>query len=166
MFTLPAASIPEWFEHQSRGPSISFWFRNQFPAIALCLAIGLGDEHPFPVLFSPIVIINGNRRFLDSGEGQYCHIELDHIFLFDLQNINFKDNLDEALLEKEWNHAEVSYTTAVNGFLVMNNKVPIEHFAKESGIHVFEQRNTMEDIRFTDPYKRRKLHDDLCSLEP
>ncbi|WJX71518.1 hypothetical protein P8452_55502 [Trifolium repens] len=37
-FRLPRAKIPEWFNHQcSAGLSISFWFRNKFPAIILCV---------------------------------------------------------------------------------------------------------------------------------
>ncbi|KAK2421514.1 disease resistance protein RPV1 [Trifolium repens] len=37
-FRLPRAKIPEWFDHQcSEGLSISFWFRNKFPDILLCV---------------------------------------------------------------------------------------------------------------------------------
>ncbi|XP_057446770.1 disease resistance protein Roq1-like isoform X2 [Lotus japonicus] len=38
LFRLPGtATVPEWFEHQSKGPSISFWFRGKLPSIALFL---------------------------------------------------------------------------------------------------------------------------------
>ncbi|KAE9587835.1 putative leucine-rich repeat domain, L domain-containing protein [Lupinus albus] len=35
-FCLPGSRIPGWFEHRRNGSSISFWFRNMFPAISLC----------------------------------------------------------------------------------------------------------------------------------
>ncbi|KAG4941427.1 hypothetical protein JHK87_045298 [Glycine soja] len=37
IFYLPVTKIPEWFECQTWGPPISFWFRNKFPAIVICL---------------------------------------------------------------------------------------------------------------------------------
>ncbi|KAK2447724.1 TMV resistance protein N [Trifolium repens] len=43
-FFFPGKKIPKWFTHHTRGESMSFWFRNKFPAISLCLVIGLGDE--------------------------------------------------------------------------------------------------------------------------
>ncbi|KAH1206311.1 TMV resistance protein N [Glycine max] len=39
VFCLPRDRIPEWFDQQSRGPSISFWFRNKFPDMVLCLIV-------------------------------------------------------------------------------------------------------------------------------
>ncbi|KAG4380294.1 hypothetical protein GLYMA_16G147451v4 [Glycine max] len=61
IFYLPVTKIPEWFECQTWGPPISFWFRNKFPAIVICLDMepvgeycSLEDEG----LFGLIVIIN------------------------------------------------------------------------------------------------------------
>lgn len=48
---------------------------------------------------------------------------------------NFNDNMDKALLENKWNHAEVDF-----GFPFMN-----------SGIHVLKEKSSMKDIRFTNP---------------
>jgi len=48
---------------------------------------------------------------------------------------NFNDNMDKALLENKWNHAEVDF-----GF----------KFHK-SGIHVLKEKINMKDIRFTNP---------------
>ncbi|GAU37592.1 hypothetical protein TSUD_365130 [Trifolium subterraneum] len=36
-FCLPGTRMPEWFEHCSNGHSISFWFRDNFPSISLCI---------------------------------------------------------------------------------------------------------------------------------
>ena len=164
MFTLPAARIPEWFEHHNRGPVVSFWFRNKFPALAICLAIELIVKFPSQVVFRPLMIVNGNESFLDFGESQCFSVNVDHIFLFDLQKIKFKDNVDERILEKEWHHAQVSYRVASDSlFRPPDYKPLIEHCAKESGIHIFKQKGNMEDIRFTNPYKRAKSDDGLNS---
>jgi hypothetical protein len=139
MFSLPGSRIPDWFEHCSSGDSISFWFRNKFPAIALCLVSdSVFDISPI----RPIVIINGNKiqvadHALMINLGQ---VEPHHTYIFDFQKIKFEDNLDEALLENEWNHVEIMYKNKINHSLLI-----------EIGIHAFKQKNRIEDIRFTDP---------------
>ncbi|GAU50086.1 hypothetical protein TSUD_192130 [Trifolium subterraneum] len=142
MFYLPGSRIPDWFEHCSTGGSISFWFRNKFPAIALCLLPGLMFAGS---LIYPIVIINGNKCKLDSRTSQYkgapyLSVEPDHTYIFDLQKIKFNDNLDEAILENEWNHVEIMYEGENNDLVLI-----------KSGIHVFKQKSRVEDIRFTHP---------------
>ncbi|KAE9587834.1 hypothetical protein Lalb_Chr23g0278161 [Lupinus albus] len=55
-------------------------------------------------------------------------------------------DVDEVLLQNEWNHAEVYidiYSTWGPTFVAM-----------QTGLHVFKQKNSMEDIQFTDPYHR------------
>jgi hypothetical protein len=47
----------------------------------------------------------------------------------------FNDNMDKALLENKWNHAEVDF-----GFPFMY-----------SGIHVLKEKSSMEDIQLTNP---------------
>ncbi|MED6143198.1 hypothetical protein PIB30_004289 [Stylosanthes scabra] len=96
--------IPGWFEHRSRGASISFWLRGtEFPSDVLCLAILLIDDHPFKLKVRPILTMNG-RDVLSSSET--C---IDQLFIFHLSNAyqNHKD-LEELLSENEWNHAQVS----------------------------------------------------------
>ena len=153
MFLLPAASIPEWFENQIRGPSISFWFRNKFPALALCLTAGPVIECRGGQLhFDLTVIINGRENFCRSNLYHSFFIEMDHIFLIDLQKIKLEDNMDEALSGNEWNHAELSVVVGSSGRIS----------AKETAIHVFKLKSNMEDIQFIDPYKTRQLNDSLC----
>ncbi|RZB60813.1 TMV resistance protein N isoform B [Glycine soja] len=57
VFCLPRDRIPEWFDQQSRGPSISFWFRNKFPDMVLCLIVAPIQDK----FFRPMVFINGNQ---------------------------------------------------------------------------------------------------------
>jgi len=114
--------------------SISFWFCGKFPAIALCFVSPRtwGDsEH------SARVIINGNTFFYKYGlktVDQSRPPDTYHLHLFHMQaKINV--NLDKALLESKWNHAEVDF-----GF-------PFQ----KSGIHVLKEKSNMKDIRFTNP---------------
>ena len=145
---MPGERIPEWFDHQSRGPSISFWFRNKFPGKVLCLVIGPMDDDSGMLISK--VIINGNKYFRGSG---YFMMGMDHTYLFDLQIMEFEDNL-YVPLENEWNHAEVTYEG------LEETSTP-----KECGIHVFKQESSMKDIRFADPYAKRKLGNDRNSME-
>lgn len=88
---MPGERIPEWFDHQSKGPSISFWFHNKFPDEVLCLVIGPMDT--YSGMFRPMV----NKCFLVSG---YFMMGMDYTYFFDLQMIEFEDNLYGVSLEK------------------------------------------------------------------
>ena len=65
-----------------------------------------------------------------------------HLHLFHMQMENFNDNIDKALLENKWNHAEVYF-----GFPFMY-----------SGIHVLKEKSNMKDIRFTKPETDDSYH--------
>lgn len=148
MFSLPGSNIPDWFAHRTSGESISFWFRNKFPAISLCLVIGQEDELPISVKFSPKVLINGNELSGGNQKVYKFRIATDHILLFDARMLSFEDNGDTELSDYEWNHVVVSYED-----LITDNGVPIRVVAKYSGIHVFKQTSGLEDIQFTNPRK-------------
>nr|WIL60065.1 nodulation protein [Melilotus officinalis] len=157
-FHFPGSRIPDWFEYCSSGGSISFWFRNKFPAIALCLVLGSMSIEP---VITPIVVINGNEWNINDDE-RYLQGIPDHTHIFDLQKIIYKENLDEAgfrkkekkldeaVLENEWNHVEIMYKG------VTGNPVLLE-----SGIHVLKQKSITEDIRFTNPRRKIILDDDF-----
>ncbi|TKY68443.1 TMV resistance protein N [Spatholobus suberectus] len=142
MFSLPGKMIPKWFAHYRTGESISFCFRNKFPAISICLVIGPVDEQPITVKFSPRVFINSNKQSLGNQKAYEFRIATDHIFLFDIQLLKFEDNADVVLSDDEWNRVVVSYADHIT-----NHEVPIRMAAKYSGIHTTE----MEDVKFTNP---------------
>jgi hypothetical protein len=139
------ARIPEWFEHQSQGPSISFWFRNEIPSISLFVVNKLMDDnnslqYQFHWLNLRVVMfVNGDQYFLDNERnGAYRIIEKDHTYLYDLHLQDMK--MDKSLLENEWNHVEVRYENEM--------MIPV---LIESGIHVFKHEGSMEDVQFTNP---------------
>jgi hypothetical protein len=156
MFVFPKKKIPEWFRprtsvkkfHTSRvvrkqeiAESFSFWFRNKFPTISLCLVIGLGNEQPITVKFSPRVFINGNKQRIGCQKVYEFMIATDHVFL-----LMFEDNGDLVFSDNQWNDVEISYVDHIT-----NDEVPIRQGARYSGIHVFEQTTDPVDFQFTNP---------------
>ncbi|KAL2967712.1 hypothetical protein AAZX31_16G190100 [Glycine max] len=109
-FVFPGTSIPEWFDQQSSGHSISFWFRNKFPAKLLCLHIA--PSTGFFIRY-PDVFINGKFQEFESHETDDTEsmLGLDHTHIFDLQAYDLKNNnlFKKVAWEKEWNHVEVTY---------------------------------------------------------
>ncbi|KAL2966393.1 hypothetical protein AAZX31_16G114600 [Glycine max] len=153
MFQFPGATIPEWFNHQSREPSISFWFRNEFPDNVLCLLLAR-VEYTYKCISKLTVFINGKRHKIASGWEDWMTTEVRkaklNTYLFDLKSSFRLGDLSEVGLEKEWNHVEITYAGLIETSLV-----------KATGIHVFRQ----DDIRYDDPYGKRKLEHDLNSFE-
>lgn len=146
MFFFPGTKIPEWFSHRTSGDSISFWFRNklQFSAICMCLVIGLVDELPISVKFSPKLFLNGNELSNGNQRVYKFRIATDHILLFDEWPLKFVDNGETVFSCNKWNHFEVSYED-----LVTDNGVPIREVAKYSGIHVSQEWIDIAGIQFT-----------------
>ncbi|XP_061342551.1 disease resistance protein Roq1-like isoform X1 [Gastrolobium bilobum] len=138
LFLLPGRTvgIPEWFEHRSRGLSISFWFRNNFPPIAICLLVDI------LVCNAPVVIINGNKVF----EAPFLLLLPNHTYLFGLHQENI--NLDEVTLKNEWNRVKVTC-----------GSIRKRDDKGEIGIHVFKEKNSTEDILFINPYPESNSED-------
>lgn len=61
--------------------------------------------------------------------------------------------VDKAVLKNEWNHVKV----------MMKELISVPDVSIDIGIHVVKEKSSMENIRFTDPYKKRKLN---LSLPP
>ncbi|XP_028207833.1 TMV resistance protein N-like isoform X1 [Glycine soja] len=152
VFLFPGATIPEWFNHQSRGPSSSFWFRNEFPDNVLCLLLARVECLHLDVIPRLKMFINGKRHKITSrwGGSEVRKAKLNYTYLFDLKSAFELDDLSEVALEKEWNHVEITYAGLIETSLF-----------KATGIHVLRQ----DDIRYDDPYGKRKLEHDLNSFE-
>jgi hypothetical protein len=135
------ARIPEWFEHQSKGPSISFWFRNKIPSISLfVVSKWMADKSLQRQYYSlrVVMFVNGDQYILDEHNGVYRIIEHDHTYLYDL---HLQDRrLEKSLMENEWNHVEVRYENSM--------MIPIH---TESGIHIFKHEGCTEDVQFINP---------------
>lgn len=149
-FILPRSTkIPEWFEHQSRGPSISFWFRNKCPSVALFVvckskrakyeAYSTRNKCYNNEPISVKLIINGYKC-------KYCKLEIEQgqTYVFDLQlhdmGLTLALNNGGIFSTNKWFHVEVKY----EGSMVNSLRI-------KSGIHVLTHKSSMEDIQFTDP---------------
>uniref|UniRef100_A0A0R0FT79 TIR domain-containing protein n=1 Tax=Glycine max TaxID=3847 RepID=A0A0R0FT79_SOYBN len=171
-FMFPGRRIPEWFNQQSSGHSSSFWFRNKFPAKLLCLLIapvstGIG-------VLNPKVFINGKILKFPLYYGSKkigSMLKLDHTYIFDLQDLRFKNNnlFEEVAWGKEWNHVEVRYQSVLSfekekrkeGVLDLESSV-----IKTTGIHIFKEESSMEEnIRFDDPYLRSSASENPSFLQ-
>ncbi|KHN24510.1 TMV resistance protein N [Glycine soja] len=146
-FVFPGTRIPEWFDQQSSGPSSSFWFRNKFPAklVFLLIAPVSGASYPF---LEPKLFING--KVLPFKNEVIDMLKLDHTYIFDLQELPFKnDNLfEEVAWEKEWNHVEVRYQSVLEyenekrkGVLDLESSL-----IKATGIHIFKEDPPISEI--------------------
>lgn len=83
------------------------------------------------------VIINDNTFFYTNSLKMATKSQSNtyHLHLFHLKMENFNDNMDKALSENLWNHAEVDFGLQ----------------CQKSGIHVLKDKSSMKDIRFTNP---------------
>jgi hypothetical protein len=148
--------IPEWFDHQNMGHTISFWFRNKLPSMALCFSTKSAAAMPTGKKFfitMPILIIIGNKY-----DRLYMHffiMSTHHTYLYDI-NLRQLDQhhfmKDSIHLENDWNLAEIICEHQE----VHWNMEPLT----EIGIHFFKQQNNMDDVQFTNPYEKIKLNND------
>ncbi|KAK2367575.1 disease resistance protein RUN1 [Trifolium repens] len=160
--------IPDWFEHQIRGSSISFWFRKQIPSIS-CIILLL-DPKPSLITFELNVnlFVNGNKHCLygmhlfgDQLPQGYTYLSNLIMSLCMMEIFPYCQELKQEILKNEWIHVEVELMHKIsdddsieNPYLSVGNT--------QMGIHVFKEKETMEaDVIFSNPYRKRKS-DDYC----
>ncbi|XLR24839.1 hypothetical protein HN51_071349 [Arachis hypogaea] len=142
--------IPEWFHPCKNGnSSVSFWFRNKFPAISLCVFLGALGKHQIAFYFCPKLEINGNtvnKWLLENKKYWFVQeAEADHIFILHEKQMNNENSVNEALVRnKEWNHAKI--------FVDVYSPRGWTEIDMQIGIHVFKGKNSMKDVQFTNPY--------------
>ena len=138
------ARIPEWFDHQNMGQTISFWFRNKIPSMSLFFSTKLvSNDFVFAMDQIPTLIINdygyGLKLFIDMIDIMSTH----HTYLYDMY-LKWEAfySMNNIILKNDWNHAEIIC------------KHPMVEPLTEIGIHFFKQKNNMQDIQFTNPYEK------------
>jgi len=141
---LPGESIPDWFDHSTKGNSLCFWFRGQFPSITVCAILGVLDntERPFFVNFNFFVKLNDIEiPFL--FDFNYI-LDTDHMFMFN--NFTHPMKLDSGGLvsENEWSYGEVLFVIPPNS--------GSSGSIKWSGVYVNRTCTAMENVRFSNPY--------------
>ncbi|RDY11062.1 TMV resistance protein N, partial [Mucuna pruriens] len=149
-FLFPGSTIQSLLNHCSRRTSLSFWFRNKFPAITLCV-VGVSGGL---LRYEFDLIINSSQRFPNFLHVRSTSVlETNHTVLFDLRLEFGKGKIEKLYIENGWNHAEISLVNC-GGRTNM----------KWMGVHVHEQKTSMADIRFTlrdQCFKLRKIVDKI-----
>ncbi|RHN60432.1 putative leucine-rich repeat domain, L domain-containing protein [Medicago truncatula] len=158
--------IPDWFEHQSRGQSISFWFCKKIPSITSIIILP-DDEYNFR--FN--LFVNGYECTFPEFKFRTPHFS-GHTYLFDMNleeniqgckifhGINFESEMDKALLKNEWIYVELKLQSRI----WMPENVLKMLRSTEMGIHVCkEKNNTNEDVIFTNPYSRKRKLDEYLN---
>jgi len=161
--------IPDWFEHQSMGDTISFWFNKKIPTIR-CIFLFPGDELPDFNLF-----LNGNDITVADFLFYYEDFMWpEHALLFDLKldecinkRVSNKPELYEAIKNNEWNHVEVKRNMCYLSDTEEDGLSDTEKKEMKIGIHVswngydwndmeVEKSNKEGEVRFTNPYSRKR----------
>ncbi|KAK2351446.1 disease resistance protein RUN1 [Trifolium repens] len=172
IMTLPSKlmMIPDWFEHQIRGSSISFWFRKQIPSIS-CIILLL-DPKPSLITFELKVklFVNGNKHCLYIPLGLTLGFEdlpSDYTHLFDLIAYNreyyslLMNKVGQVILKNEWIHVEVQliHNHMEDRYLRFGNP--------QIGIHVFKEKETMEaDNLKLENFKDSSMQARMASSSP
>ncbi|KAL5079381.1 hypothetical protein RYX36_007802 [Vicia faba] len=168
-FPLGSERIPEWFEHRSIGPTrISFWFRNKIPSIALFFSTKWMYDHNEKLQLRVNLFVNGGYKYTFSLKEftEVSLLETNHIYLIyiDLEELvhrsenyeKLESKLKEALLKNEWIHMELKLESYSK--LADDNDEMRKSLHTKFGIHVFKEENNLEDIEFTNPYRKRKSY--------
>ncbi|KAK2365734.1 disease resistance protein RPV1 [Trifolium repens] len=161
-FLFPSAEgemIPEWFNHQCRETTFPFWFRNNFPFIMIFFSTDSetyygsdldesGLVESSPVLSFNLCINDFERNvavrciWMPPSHTLFCNLDMQ-------QKIDFHDlrlsepklmpKVDEAFEKNEWIRAEIKFKYTDTFHLY------------------FKEENNVDSIRFTNPYRKRKL---------
>ncbi|KEH26700.1 resistance domain protein [Medicago truncatula] len=96
--------IPDWFEHQSRGVTIAFWYHKEIPSISFtCIIIRLHYG------YSPTVklFVDGYEKEIGLHEftRRYETVLNNHTTLLHIK-LEEDNELGERLLKNEWIHVE------------------------------------------------------------
>ncbi|KAI9128652.1 hypothetical protein K1719_000135 [Acacia pycnantha] len=151
-FCVPGGSIPEWFDHCSKGPSISFWFIDQyFPTnLIMCAIVEAKGDY---VKVKREVFIN-EEAFIDRNTNVTVGYNEDHIIVDCIIDIYV---MEKSYAQGQWKHAKICLSLESKDAIV-----------KESGIYVVrDERTNMKNIRFTDPFHYSDLltSDQGCTIE-
>jgi len=159
--------IPDWFEHQIRGDTTSFWFNKKIPTIR-CIFLIPESELPFFRLF-----LNGNDFTACDFSFYYDDFKWsEHAVLFDLKlnesiNKSFsnKPELYKAIKNNEWNHVEIKRDIYMSDTEKKEMKIGIhvswygyDFSDTEEDVSYPEKKksNKEGEVRFTNPYSRKR----------
>ena len=165
--------IPDWFEHQIRGDTISFWFRKKIPSITCIFLIPGSVQLPeFNLVVNDrettlndcLLYYDNDDEVLPSERAYLFDLNLDQHIYDGFQN---EPELYEAFKSNEWNYVELKWKiyywsdTEEEGFSDTEDDFSAQFIM---GIHVLKERsNTEEDVIFTNPYGKKTKSDEYLN---
>ncbi|XP_024630774.1 TMV resistance protein N [Medicago truncatula] len=170
--------IPDWFEHQSGGQTISFWFCKKIPSISSIFLFSFPESFSVHVRDNITIIVNlfvNGYKYTLSDDVWFVSrcpkIQTDHTYLFDLEleelikryrtYRKLMSKLEEALLKNEWIHVELKFGSCLDLKCSQDSNMKLSCIT-QIGIHMFKEKRSMEeDVVFTNPYGKRKLDEYL-----
>ncbi|GAU28124.1 hypothetical protein TSUD_295610 [Trifolium subterraneum] len=75
------ARVPEWFEHLTKGPSISFWFRKKIPSIALRVVSKSMDNKSLKNQFHLLRVIMEMEKSILKNEWNYVEVTYENMIM-------------------------------------------------------------------------------------
>ncbi|KAI9086171.1 hypothetical protein K1719_031892 [Acacia pycnantha] len=145
--SMPATTFPDWFDHCSKGGTLSFRARENLPALALAFEVGKADtsrrQH-----FNASIRINGCKIQRREDRSRYGSAE-GHVLLFGLEGIIDLEEwiMFDKFLELGWNDVEIEFTS----------HDPPDMSIVHCGLYVDKLRTNMENIQFKSSLKRRAM---------
>jgi len=140
---VPGTSIPEWFDHITKGEYMTFWVRKQFPAIILCFALAVESEMKKSFNCEIRFYINSDEVYELEIPRCFSEMVTDHVWLYDLRtHPSIRLNDLESYLVDDWNQIEISCDKIIG---------PSNVTISWCGVHICREEANMEDILFKDP---------------
>ncbi|XP_039691085.1 disease resistance protein RUN1 [Medicago truncatula] len=150
LFPNEKEGIPDWFEHQSRGDTISFWFRKEIPSMTYICIPPEGNNWSADTRVN--YFVNGYEIEIDYCP-RFSYVYFKHTNLFHTPKLNelgkrqFEYIMEKGLLKNEWIHVEFKVKDRDN--IIFRNA--------QMGIHVWKEKSNTEEenVVFIDPYIRK-----------
>lgn len=140
---VPGTSIPEWFDHITKGEYMTFWVRKKFPAIILCFALAVESEMKKSFNCEIRFYINSDEVYELEIPRCFTEMVTDHVWLYDLRtHPSIRLNDLESYLVDDWNQIEISCDKIIG---------PSNVTISWCGVHICREEANMEDILFKDP---------------
>lgn len=135
--------VPEWFDHITKGESMTFWVREKFPVIILCFSLTVESEMKKNFNCEIRFYINSDEVYELEIPRCFSDLVTDHVWLYDLRtHASIQWHSLDLYLMDDWNQVEIS-CEKISG--------PSNVTVSWCGVHIIKQDTNMKDILFTDP---------------
>jgi hypothetical protein len=174
--------IPKWFNHQCRGTTFPFWFRNNFPFIMIFFSTdsetyyGSDLDESGLVESSPVLSFNlcindfernvaVKRLWMPPSHTLFFNLSMQLEIDFNGRHLSgeLMPKLDEAFEKNEWIHAEIKCEFIDTFHLYFKEENNVDHirFSNPNSISqsqpLLKKQRLLDVGDFTKPYKRRKF---------